>query len=314
MFLTFLLGCPSPPTTATTPAPVDEPEPCAVTALVLAPTDGAEGVYHRDPLVWALFGADPTATAEVVGPNGPVAGQLVEAPPGELVFLTDALERSTTYTATLALCTGSRAVVSTFTTSDLGAPLDDPGSPVGRTFVGDLESAEWVEPAQAWGPLLDQQGSTAGLAVTVVSRTSIRLGAVNPEVPTEQDLCSPTTEAAGLDLAASPALDVPVDRLPLPLVPDVLFQLEEATFGAVFTSSGDTLERGRVQGQLDLRDLGDDVCSLVETFGIDCVPCADGEIDCMRYDLRQIPFTDLGGPALVARTAVDIANDPSCSP
>jgi hypothetical protein len=99
--------------------------------------------------------------------------------------------------------------------------------------------------------------------------------------------------------------------------------LRDFRFAAAVTDSCDGLRDGALVAQIDLRDLSEVldaelgvsdptlVCSLLPTFGAECVACADSEVVCL--DFVADAMAGSGGASFASISASDVASNPDCN-
>lgn len=252
-----------------------------------------------DALVWAdLACADPSAALTLEGPDGLVAaegsltfaGRQVRLQPDALLtpwslhtasLQTAVGEASWTFStgAPLAPISASLSERSLALQPRLGASLEPPGL---RDALADLLAA---------GPhlvlqLSDPQGASM----------AVRLGARQGDDPASGPVASGVTNlTAGW---ADPRLTLPPQTL---RDTDGVVVLEGVTLWITLADDAASAT-ARMAGLWDVRpaldamELDDAPCLLSEEAGGDgCVPCADGAMACLPFDLRSIPARAWGG-------------------
>ncbi len=305
----------------------DDDDDGGISIVATYPEDGASGPYYRDCLEVTFSEAVEAVTFALSGPGGAVDGDTgidgAEAHfcPGE------ALACETAYTVDVTWDGGGAGGFG-FSTDGLGCPVD--GSPVGTTFAVDLTAVDIVEP-DGVGPLIATFLDTLVLLqVDEVGGGEIQmLGAISDAeaAGTEQDLClptfSPTQGAPGL--WDDPYFEFEADDLLFSFMGEHDISVERLVMSGSLTPDLSSFERGRFEAVLDVRsvatipeveDLFGDmaICDfLSETLAVDCVPCGDGEPQCVYFLAEEIAAPAVPGLTLVDRTAADVAGDPACA-
>ncbi len=284
--------------------------PCYVAVEATSPANGSTSAYYRSDIAFTL--SDPDASAVI---TTAVAGHQATSSDGLTVsWVLDApMDPSTAYTATLDYCAGSVAL--SFTTSNLGTPMDDPASLLGRTYAVDLASARITEPPGIGSVLSGYLTTDILLGVSAVDGGSLdMLGAVaRADVsPDEQDTCSPTFPFPTADFTAEPYFAVGPQTVTLSIGGyDV--DISDLQITGTFASDGTYFGGGTLSGSLDTRplsalvdDSGDPgaICDLAINFGAECIACpSDGEPYCLTLvadeilaeQVRRLTLVDVGG-------------------
>ena len=253
----------------------------------------------------AVATLEETATGDAVAGTSTVDGALVTFTPDDI------LQPATDYTAALTYGCGTASFG--FETLPDAPPIDE-GTLAGRRWILDLSAGSWIEP-----------GGSDILAYVIVDDLYLEVLAADGDsldlrlatgTDGAQNLCVATADPVAA--FANPDLSFAVDAIPLALVdasaPTIVGRAE-VRVGA------DGQVVGALEGHVDTADLAgvfglgrepDAVCGLFATFGVDCVPCAEGEVPtCMPFVVEAIPGTE-GAPALVARDQAAIDADPGC--
>jgi hypothetical protein len=274
-------------------APDDEHTDVVVeceTTLSPFPGSGETGVYPRTTVEASfLFEPDPSATLQVDGLVGTAAWR-----ESTLVFTPSRPMRPNTgYTARVTRDCAPQDVTWTFTTSDVGPPVDGSALP-GRAYVLDLESGRWIAPAGV-GQLLTSSGASALLVgVAAADAGTVELVAATAlQWADPIDACAPTMPfpAASFDenpfVAAGPApgpiaWDTGLFDAPLPLT--------NVRFTGSFAPDLATIEGGTLTGELVLTGAtadGDTACETLAQVGVTCGACSDatnGECVAVQVD------------------------------
>ncbi len=295
----------------------DDTSACTNAILGQTPENGDLDVYYRTDVRFTLTVEDPAASITLMEVGGgevsgttSVAGSIVSWTPGA------PLTPETAYEATLTYECGAATVG--WTTSDVGTPTDV--DLTGRTYSLGLTDGEFIEPPGV-GVLLAQQLGDVEILIGVES-------VAGPEIDMDgalglgdgtQDLCSET-------LTFPPATyDDPYFSLTSPVLPldvtGIQIDVENLELSGAFSKDGSRIQGAVLKGLIDTRPLVDLVspggtegsaCSLVNAFGVDCIPCSDGTGDfCLSLWIDSIEATEVGG-TLVPRDAQTIADDAAC--
>ena len=294
---------------------------CTVELESSTPSNGEAGVYWRDAVVFTLDGPDETAVVSVVDGDGSAVDGAVENNEGRVTWTAlGGLTPSSEHTATLVWCGGEEAV--TFTTSDLGAPLETDID--GNVYVLDLSSATLVEPA-GLGAFLDGALDIQLLvSVAVVGSELDFIGAATEDGSLEQDECAPTFGFERIDFSSEPffeagPIDLPVDILETSLT------LWGMYLSGTFEADGGGMSAMGLEGALDIRELGpafgdltgglidltdpDTACGTITLFGVSCQACPSGDGDyCIGVDLDDIE-ADLTDSTVVPIEPEDISDE-----
>lgn len=301
--------------------PDDTPlPPCEWVGVPSLPAPDATDAYYRDPIRFRLSVEDPTASIALRSPDGDVVGGRV-APriddPTVVELWPDApLEPGATYRATATYCDGRSSEAWAFTVSAAGRPLDC--ALPGGAWQVDLEHARWNAPA-GLGGLVPHLVET-DLYVGITGEEGLRVEALAAAgLDDQQDTCVPTTALPPTE-RSGPDLTLPESTVTLELsgaTASITHWRMDAT--ALPDCSG--WEGGRTRGEVDLRELTEVIrfdgasigaaglCAFFSTYDTDCIPCADGEVTCLAFDVEGIRATALPS----ALTCVDAADcHPTC--
>lgn len=272
---------------------------CGITAENTVPGAGATDAYYRGAVEFELSDPDPEMdpTISLSGPSGDVPGTVSYNEDKDVVYFTptNALESQTTYTATLHYCSGDSSV--DFTTSELGGDLT--ADLLGKTYVLDIASARFVEPAAVGGLIGTYATMDILVGITGVSAAEITMmGALSVEDsdPPTQDFCTPTFDFPAADFNQSPFFQVGPADTPL-TVAGYTVTVRDLEISGTFAPDGSYFGGGVLGGLIDARDLVgvvpdmDDpaeICALTASFGAPCIACGDGEEFCLRLLADQI--------------------------
>jgi len=135
-----------------------------------------------------------------------------------------------------------------------------------------------------------------------------------------QDVCVETTSLSGADWT-DPVMSLGPTEVEIQ-VQGYTVPLKDFRFAAAITDACDGVRDGAMVAQLDVRDLteiiGDlvgitdptAICSLLPTFGAECVDCADGDTLCLDFVADSMDGSD--GAAFVGVSSSDVASNPDC--
>ena len=290
---------------------------------MLSPVDGSTDHFYLDPIEFSLSAPDASASIAVSdGGGAAVAGSTRLSDDGLTVsFVPDGgLAPSTPYGASLSVCDGAVSGSIRFTTSGLGAPVTV--DLTGETYVVDLGTARFVQPAGVADLLLGSLENNILVGVISVDGSTLNmLGAVDDGAGGGQDYCSPSIPYAPAAFD-DPSFQVgPADAVLT--VAGVDITLFGSRLRGAFASDGSYFGGGRLEGQLDARDLApllgdlvgvtdpDAVCSLLAGFGAGCEACgSDGAGYCLAVLADQITATASGAPLVCVD---EVACHPGCS-
>jgi len=287
------------------------------------PANGETSAYYRTNVEFDLSDPDTTAVITLADSAGSaVAGTSTLNDAGDVVLFTpDApLASGTTYTATLAYCSGNPEI--SFTTSSLGAPLA--ASIDGNAYIVDLNGARFLQPAGVADLLLSQLNNSILMGVQTSSPNLQMIGAISVDGGTDQDVCTPTIDFPSADFSDSPYFAVgPQDTTISAAGYDI--EISQLMISGTFSADGTYFGGGVLAGQLDARVLAplvgsllgtkdpDAICATVAGFGVTCTECAsDGQPYCLDVLVEDITATALG-TAIVPRTQADVDGDSTCA-
>lgn len=289
------------------------------------PADGTTDAYYRTTIEFELSDPDPTGTPTITvadASGAAVAGTSTLNEDGDVVIFTpDApLAASTSYTATLDYCGGTPSI--SFTTSSLGGDLT--ADLVGKTYVVDLNGADFVEPAGVADLLLGQLENSILLGVQSTSPDLQMLGAISVDGGTDQDMCTETIPFPAADFASSPYFEIGPEDTSI-TVAGFTVEILQLEVSGTFAADGSYFGGGTLRGELDARLLAplvgdllgttdpDEICGVVAGFGVACETCSsDGEPYCLGVYVRDITATEQG-TTLVERSTKEISVDPECA-
>lgn len=283
---------------------------CEVRLIGHEPADGAVNIdLERDVFLQFSGPLEDAAgwTAEIS--PGISHGTIIDDEDGTTLTLTTAglLEADTVYTVSTEVC-GSAASFA-FTTVEGGGGedggedggggdgIDVPNDDlIGNTYSLDLASATWHEPSTLGAflgnifqdPLLfgvtDADGDDLWVSIATTAQGSGSSGVLTVDTVTEigrtsfADSPLLVTNPTDLTLTYS-GVDIPVESLGL----SVTFAEDGSELvSARATALGDTRNVGAALG---LGSGPDSLCVTLDSLGVSCVSCSDGQPLCMEMDL-----------------------------
>lgn len=284
------------------------------------PSDGATGVYNRTR-IYAIVDDDtdfPSSIALTDSTGGAVDGTVsFDAGDGLIQFAPTApLMPDTAYTMSILTNEECENTSIGFTTSGIGAQVADPNTLVGRTWRMSLGAGK--PPPERDGlqsviemveeDLLINATALNGTTLTVVVASTLS-GANQP-----QNLCVPTIEVA-LDLSGNPYATGTVPPGYAPLAGQAV-----PTFGGdvsgSFSTDGATLAGIDLTMVLDMDAagviMGDDLCALLPTLGVQCETCPAGSGNCLTFNVWGVDGAEDTGAVVTPRSESDVSGDPSC--
>ncbi len=222
------------------------------------------------------------------------------------------LKASHGYDLYLRDCMGERIVP--FRTSSYGAGLESgPAGLVGKTYVLDLATADWVQPP-GLGPLL-QLYFTVPILLGVESADNKTIdflaapGRVDVFEGIVQDETQQSWDFPGSNFTTSPYFSAEVDEVNFAFegvdAPVHSFFIE-----GTFDGDGSSFGGGTLKGNGDTRNLGGllgepdnpyAMCSYAEGLGVPCQACEDGEVYCLDLEVTDLTGTEVPGLTLKRR-------------
>ncbi len=313
--------------------------PQSVETCLAGPWVGVYGpvddVFASKPLRFrAPEGVDASFGVQLVGME--LAGDWT-VNGGSHVFAPDQpLQPAMTYTWTSQVdgwCAGEPV---SFTTSDLGLPVD-PEAFIGRTFDLAIDISDGGHHLL----LVNPEHPPLELRIDQIDGTAVQVtlgvgSAPGINIPQGQDACQPTIPVQGEWLDES-RLVLSGDSLPLPLGYTSLggtvgfeftdggpLQLDDWSLEVVAHRSADAVSVVRLAFTADTRDLwtrlvgdmegdsedGERYCELVEFLGARCEPCPDGLVSCLSEEFSS-HVAGLEAPPLID-VAVDQTENHLC--
>jgi hypothetical protein len=289
---------------------------CRYRLVTTLPEDGATGWYWRDPLTMYVSTASEdryeTYLVDGSGVRLPTVPVWTDDGLSATLSVDGGLEADESYAWHIRDCLEERVL--SFSTSELGAPLLGGATSLkGNTYVLDLASADWVQPA-GLGPVLALYFDTP-ILLGVENATASVLefigapGAAAAAGGLMQDREASTWDFGEASFSQAPYFDASVD--------EVVFAFQGTTvpvssFGltGTFAADGSSLGGVRLGGLADTRQLGallgdpdneSALCDYAETLGLACDPCDDGEVFCMVLSVENVTAQQAEGLELVRR-------------
>jgi hypothetical protein len=269
------------------------------------PEAGATDAYWRADIEFALDDPDESGPSIVLTQGGTeVAGTSWTSEDLETVYFTPdaSLDPATAYEATLTYCVGDATI--DFTTSTLGEDLS--GDILNKTYVIDLASARFVEPAGVGELIGEFVTMNVLVGVAAIDGADITMmGALSVEGGSDQDFCTPTFDLAA-DFTETPYFVIAADSIEL-AVAGYVIPLQNFEVSGTFAADGSYFGGGILAGMVDARDIVDmidevdsweDACNLTASFGAPCIACDDGTESCLSLRADQILAEENPGQVL----------------
>ncbi len=222
--------------------------------------------------------------------------------------------------------TGSPCVGTTCGGTPGGTTGGTPGGTTGGTTTGtpggtttptvvyelDLPSANVLSPP-GLGAISSLFVDSPSLVEVLASGATLDLRAAATD-GFAQERCQPTADSLGTDFSSAPFFDALFEPFPVRTA-GVALPMDDAYLSGELDPVANTLVNVELEGSMNMSSLaplvGSDPCGLLQTFGVNCVACPSGVVECLDVHLDQIPVTNVAGP-LFLRTDADVANDPAC--
>jgi hypothetical protein len=269
-------------------APEEAPAPDCPGYSVFPPA-GVQHVYYRTTVeVTFQGGIDPLATLTLEGVAGSVAwvtdGALAER--ASLVFTPDGpLSPSTVYEATLTGTCFPEGVHWSFTTGEVGSPVD-PAALARRAYALDVVSGRFLRPPGLGSLLNTYVDEDVIVGVVAADATTVTLAVaqgVEDADPARQDTCRASVAYAPAPFDANPRFETSAAAGDLSLQRDYAVRLLQPSVAGDFAPDGSYFVGGVLAGDLDLagasRVLGGDLCEVARDLGEPCGRCPDGSGD-----------------------------------
>ena len=253
---------------------------CDITVDATWPLQDAMDFYYRDTFEFNLSAPDPDARI-IFGMPGT---QTVEENGLKIVFTPQSpLTPNTDYEVALDYCYGSPTIA--FSTSDLGEPIDNPASVLGRTYEVDLREARFIDNPGVADFLTSWLDRTLLFQVTDYNDGEIALRMAIADLYGAQDVCYRSFDIDGISIADTD-LHVVFD--------EILFEfytgsLEFNDFSLLGTLSPDLeiLGGAEFSGVMNISNftealsLGEDenICDIVSALNSVCEPCPYNEAE-----------------------------------
>jgi hypothetical protein len=293
---------------------------CSVTVLDTYPGSGQSDWHYLTPLEVELNDSDSTARLSLSKGGSSVPGTFSTDDRDRILRFSpdDPLDPSTSYELSISLCSGDVSTSLSFSTSELGTPLDC--SLEGKTYRAALEHGRFIKPDPAVASLLfDTFEDDFLLGVFSERGSSLELhAALSDGVGGPQNYCAPSIEL-GTATWSDPTFEFGPSDLTIE-VAGVSIPVSSFYARGTFSPDCSYTGGGRWEGELDARVLAplvgellgaedpDAVCALLTTFGVACEACSsDAEEYCI-----QVIVEDLQGSAI--GTSLSCVSDEDCHP
>ena len=137
-----------------------------------------------------------------------------------------------------------------------------------------------------------------------------------------QDMCQPTNTLSSADAGTfnNPHFSVEMDSMSM-LTQGVQVEVQNVVMTGTYSADGRSISAGTLEGFVDTRSMAslvsdeDDpgaICDLLmNTVGVSCVDCPDGQQYCMALEVQNLE-SRLTQQSLEDRDCVDILEDPAC--
>lgn len=279
--LFWLLACPSPEVVDSTP-PIDSGA-CRATYISAFPADASTDAYWRTPIAFYLTEADPSALIQTDIPGT----QERSADGREIRWkLSEALLPNHSYTVSISGCFGSAST--TFQTSNIGSPLEEGVVLEGKQYLMALDQGRSdTQVADLLAPYL---GGFLRLEVVDVRETALSLRASYSRTRNFDENCEIASQFAVFNDAPY-FVTIPGD-IPFPSMYDV-------QLSGTFTPDGQKIEGIHLRGTWDIREVplealnidytADQLCGMMQSVKLPCVPCRDGAAFCADLSVSLIP-------------------------
>ena len=302
MLLLLSLAC-------TDAEPKDTAPICSTSIDATDPANGATAHNYREPIVFTLSEADPTATFQA-----DFAGTTRVADEGlTLVYdLDEPLEPDQDYTISLDYCRGSAPIA--FATSSLGSPMEDPASLVGAGWAIDPAEGRYID-GEGVGEVMSGFFGRSILVQVLAydgATMDIRAG-VSEAGRSDQEFCRRTNDILGLDTSQLPYFTFETDELSFEAF-DTGLNLLDFHLDGTFSADGSRVEgvtfsfKARISELAPILDQEEDeLCALAEQLGVACEVC--GGVTCIALSADRLSGVALTEPLVQVETE-DI--DPDC--
>jgi hypothetical protein len=283
----------------------DDNSSCDIEIDETYPSTGDTNMYYRGDITVEFSDPDDTASLLVTDSGGAEVAGTSTVDDDTITFTPDSpLTPGGSYTIAINYCGGDATV--DFTVSSLGAELT--ADITGNTYSVDLAAGNFVEPAgigDLIGGLLENN-ILIGIKSAENGEMMIR-GAISVAGSSDQDFCTQTLESfPNADFSEAPYFVIPEGDVTLS-VAGIDLLINDLSISGTFSEDGSYFGGGEVAGQLDARvlaplaaDLGleddspDALCNLLLGFGVQCIPCNDGEPYCANLRVNQLAADDTG--------------------
>lgn len=281
---------------------------CTTTIGSIEPADGATDVYYRDSMIVNFEGDGGSATLSLADSSGvpvPVTATFTSGNVQAIVVPDSPLTPLTGYQLSATVCDVD--TTSTFTTSELGTPLDeDTLTLLGKTFSFRLSDSDITEPA--FLNLIAGTYLTVPILLGVESVDSAQIhmigGLGDDSGATIKQESLPTWDFPSADFTTQPFFHAESPLITI-MYGDVPIPIADFNISGTFNRTGTTIEEGHATGIGDSRYMSelvgkpaDDygaVCDLAAAAGVVCTACADGEPYCLYIVAENIIASEVEG-------------------
>jgi hypothetical protein len=326
-----LTGCPEKETDAADDTDTNDTTDTVCTSSLdgFFPENGATEAFYRTSIEIMYGQAETNETASITVTTGGTAveGSVSWSDDGMTAFFTPnaPLMPSTTYKVETSYSCDKTASAE-WTTSDIGAPPDSM-SLVGKVYALDIFSGRVVEPPGV-GDLITQLIGQAGEPINILlspyeyDAAAMTLGmrgalGVDEGGTLVQDVC---TESINFPIAAdfseNPYFEIEGTNVEI-AVSDFALGIDSLKVTGAFSPNGDQIGGASAEAFVDARkitgvDLGD-ICSLVGIAGLSCIPCADGEPQCLALKIDSLVAPEVGTGGIALITTADVDGNAACA-
>lgn len=283
---------------------------CSVHLTDVNPTDGAVGVYYRDPLVLSFDGDGLAADIRVADSAGAAVDTSEAWQDGNVqVWVYADLQGGATYD--LAVTIEGCDYATSFTTSDIGKPLSVAVEELeGRTYTFALNEANITTPSIIEGfddtyftmPLLFMVTQADTSTVTLLGAPGEGAKGNYAQTVSEATWSFPAADFTELPyfVTHSDYIELGYNGTPIPIY--------DFSFEGVFASDGTSIEAGAVGGLVDTREMyaflglpenPEAICDYASGFGVYCEACPDGNEYCLDVVGEDITAPQQSGLVLV---------------
>ena len=282
---------------------------CEVTFTTF-PESGVNDFFFQSSVEALLSEADATATITLADATGAdVPGTLTVEDDTRLIFDPSAdLAPNAEYSMTVSTCNGESGSSISFSTSELGTPIDC--DLTGRSYRVDLLGARFVKPGEAIaGLLFDALTVDVLLGIDTATDSEIQmLGAISESLGGLQDYCTPSIDFPEAATFTNPSFSVGPAQVELD-ISGTPIEISSLSISGAFAPDCSYFGGGRLLGELDARVLAplagdlagtedpDEICAFLAPLGVVCEACTtDGAPYCAQVEVDQIIGSNYGQP------------------